>query len=256
MTGFFSYIEKIMHEGQQLENKRNYSAYNARIDETKHNNHNRSQTTEDLESNTETVLNDNYSHNSIKYNISESVKQHYQKENDTNENAKPKANTKNETNKSATSKSYCPVSQTIKDTWEDCEDELKTEMSAIQASYESKINNLNWKRNIVAQVLPTGWADKPNNNEESTGWKSKEGNNKMIKNKRKNYAPLQGKNCPITYYPINHFLKKGMDDDTSTLTIMTNNTTKIKLCESQADATLYLVTNIASTLRTTLSNKK
>ena len=134
-----------MHEGQQLENKRNYSAYNARIDETKHNNHNRSQTTEDLESNTETVLNDNYSHNSIKYNISESVKQHYQKENDTNKNAKPKANTKNETNKNATSKSYCPVSQTIKDTWEDCEDKLKTEMSAIQASYESKINHLNWK---------------------------------------------------------------------------------------------------------------
>ena len=47
-----------------------------------------------------------------------------------------------------------------------------------------------------------------------------------------------------------------MDDDTSTLTIMTNNTTKIKLCESQADATLHLVTNIASTLRTTLGNKK
>ena len=41
----------------------------------------------------ETVLNDNNSYNSIKYNISESVKKHYQKENDTNENAKPKANT-------------------------------------------------------------------------------------------------------------------------------------------------------------------
>ena len=72
------------------------------------------------------------------------------------------------TNKNETfsSISYCPVSKTIKDTWEDCknENEMQTKMNAMQAAFKSRVTQLKWHENILDKVLH------PNDTQNSKRW--------------------------------------------------------------------------------------